>query len=133
MDFTRADQTSGGLPAEYAGYFEGTARFQPVPSPFRDGPNVMFVHFDAGGRTRPHVHHQGQVLHITSGRGVVADAHERRIVEPGDTVTVRPDEWHWHGGLPGSAMSHLVVQHPGADVSFDVEERDWVDAYRDLS
>lgn len=132
MEFDRPDTSAGSLPEQYADAFEGTARFQPVASPFPDGPSVMFVHFDAGGRTRPHVHHQGQVLHIVSGRGVVADGSGPRVVEPGDTVTVGPDEWHWHGGLPGSAMSHLVVQYPGADVSFEVDERDWADGYRGL-
>jgi hypothetical protein len=42
------------------------------------------------------------------------------IVEPGDTVTVEADEWHWHDALPEAAMSHLVVQYPGGDLSFDV-------------
>ncbi|HZU72385.1 MAG TPA: cupin domain-containing protein [Acidimicrobiales bacterium] len=135
MEFERSDPSAGDVPEQYAPYFQGTARFQILESPFLDegGPGAMFVHFDAGGRTRPHVHHRGQILHIVSGRGVVADAHQRRIVEPGDTVTVEPEEWHWHGGLADSAMSHLVVQYPGADVSFDVEERDWAQGYEDLA
>lgn len=132
MELDRSDPTSGDLPEQYRGAFQGSARFQPVASPFPDGPNVMFVHFDAGGRTRPHVHHRGQVLHIVSGRGVVADRGRRQVVEPGDTVVVRPDEWHWHGGLPGSAMTHLVVQYGGEDVSFDVEEGDWADGYEGI-
>ncbi len=132
MDFDRPDPAAGDLPEQYRQGFEGTARFQPLSSPFPDGPGVNFVHFDAGGRTRPHVHHRGQLLYVVAGKGVVADGSGRRVVEPGDTVTVRPDEWHWHGGLPGSAMSHLVVQYPGADVSFDVEERDWATGYDGL-
>ncbi len=42
---------------------------------------------------------------------------------------MRPDEWHWHGGLPHSAMAHLTVQYVGADVAWDVEERDWAHDY----
>lgn len=133
MEFSRPDPATGDLPDQYAPYFEGTARFQILDSPFRDGPGTMFVHFDAGGRTKPHVHHQGQILHIVSGRGVVANEAERRVVEPGDTVIVSPDEWHWHGGLAGSAMSHLVVQFGGSDVSFDVDEKDWASGYEELS
>lgn len=129
MDFERPDPTAGSLPEEYRPYFQGSARFQPLPTPFADGPGVTIVHFDAGSRTRPHVHHRGQVLHIVRGRGIVADRAGRRTVEPGDTIIVHPDEWHWHGGTPESAMSHLVVQHPGADVSFEVDEGDWADDY----
>jgi quercetin dioxygenase-like cupin family protein len=132
VDFARSDPSTGSLPEEYRPYFEGTARFQQLPSPFADGPGVTVVHFDAGARTRPHVHHRGQVLHILSGCGVVADRSGRRVVTPGDTVIVHPDEWHWHGGTPDSAMSHLVVQHPGEDVSFDVGEEDWASGYDGL-
>ena len=129
MDLARPDTRAGELPPEYQPHFEGSARMQQLVSPFADGPRVFFVHFDAGGRTRPHVHHSGQVLHIVSGEGVVADSSGRHVVRPGDTVTVHPDEWHWHGGLPGSAMSHLTVQYPGGDVSWEVEERDWATGY----
>jgi quercetin dioxygenase-like cupin family protein len=132
MEFDRPDPTKGGIPDEYRDCFEGTVRFQAVAAPFTEGPNVTFVHFDVASRTRPHVHHKGQVLHIIAGRGVVADGTGRHVVEVGDTVVVHPDEWHWHGGLPDSAMSHLVVQFPGADLSFDVEERDWAGGYEDL-
>lgn len=131
MDFDRAEPTRGELPEEYRAGFEGTARFQILASPFEDGPGVMFVHFDTGSRTRPHVHHRGQVLHIVSGRGVVADGRGRHVVGPGDTITVGPEEWHWHGALPTTAMSHLVVQH-GNDTSFDVEPRDWATGYQGL-
>jgi quercetin dioxygenase-like cupin family protein len=133
MEFKRSEPDTGDLHDQYAPYFQGTARFQVLNSPFPDGPGTMFVHFDRGGRTKPHVHHQGQILHIVSGRGVVANESERRIVEPGDTVIVGAEEWHWHGGLTDSAMSHLVVQFPGADVSFDVEEKDWASGYDELS
>ena len=129
MDIARPDPGSGELPPEYRPHFVGAARMQPLTSPFDGGPSVFIVHFDAGGRTRPHVHHSGQVLHVVSGEGVVADARGRHVVRPGDTITVLPDEWHWHGGLPGSAMSHLTVQYPGGDVSWDVDEGDWATGY----
>lgn len=132
MRFEHPDPNAGTLPDEYAPHFQGAARFQRLESPFADGPGTMYVHFDAGARTKPHVHHQGQILHIVSGRGVVADRHGRRVVEPGETIIVGPDEWHWHGGLAHSAMTHLVVQYPGADVSFDVDEADWSEGYDDL-
>jgi quercetin dioxygenase-like cupin family protein len=129
MIIDAADPGAGPLPEDYRGHFEGGAHFQQLTSPFAGGPDVFIVHFDAGGRTRPHVHHSGQVLHVVSGEGVVADRVGRHVVTQGDTITVDPDEWHWHGGLPHSAMSHLSVQHRGADVSWEVDEGDWAQGY----
>lgn len=130
MDFDRIDRARGELPEEYRPHFQGRARFQRFASPFGDRPAVFAVHFEAGGRTRPHIHRSGQVLHVTSGEGVVATRSGRRAVGPGDVVTVEPGEWHWHGGTPTSPMTHLTVQvtAPG-DIDWDVDEEDWARDY----
>ncbi len=126
MKFDTIDSAQGELPEEYRPHFEGHARFQRFASPFGDRPAVFAVHFDAGARTRPHVHRSGQVLHITAGRGIVASRAGRQTVLPGDVVTVEPGEWHWHGGTPTTSMTHLTVQvtAPG-DVDWEVDEGDW--------
>jgi len=129
MKIDAVDPGAGDLPPDYRAHFAGSARFQQLTSPFEGGPDVFIVHFEAGGRTRPHVHHSGQILHVVAGEGVVADRGGRHVVSPGDTITVSPDEGHWHGGLPHSAMSHLTVQYRGTDVSWEVEEGDWASGY----
>ena len=109
---------------------KGSAKFQTVSSPFGVQPAVFVVHFEAGGRTHPHVHRSGQVLFIADGEGIVATEAERRTVRPGDVVTVQPDEWHWHGGTPTSPMRHFTVQMMTAgDVVWDVDEKDWATGY----
>lgn len=130
MEFDTIDSRRGDLPEEYRPHFEGVARLQPFAGPFGDRPAVFAVHFEAGARTRPHVHRSGQVLHVTDGRGIVANRSGRQVVLPGDVVTVEPDEWHWHGGTPDSAMTHLTIQvtAPG-DVDWDVDEEDWASNY----
>jgi quercetin dioxygenase-like cupin family protein len=130
MEQERIDSTQGQLPEEYRPHFQGEARFQRFVSPFGERPAVFAVHFEAGGRTRPHVHRSGQVLCVTSGRGIVANRHGRRQVEPGDVLTIDPGEWHWHGGTPTSPMTHLTVQvtEPG-DIDWDVDEGDWAADY----
>jgi quercetin dioxygenase-like cupin family protein len=55
---------------------------------------LLVVSFEAGGRTRPHIHAVDQVVHIISGRGIVATGSQRRFVEPGDVVPVPAGEWH---------------------------------------
>ena len=129
MKLDRPETRAGAIPEEYEDRFEGSARFQMLESPFEGGPAAYYVHFDAGGRTHPHVHRSGQILQIVSGRGIVADEDERHIVGVGDTVVVEPDEWHWHGGLRDTAMSHLTVQYTGADLDWDVPARDWAEGY----
>ena len=130
MQFDQLDRGKGELPEEYRPHFQGNARFQRFASPFGDRPAVFAVHFEAGGRTRPHIHRSGQVLYITHGEGIVADGSGRHVVRAGDVIAVMPDEWHWHGGTPDSPMSHLTVQvnTPG-DIEWDVEDRDWASDY----
>jgi quercetin dioxygenase-like cupin family protein len=130
MDFHHVDDTQGEPPAEHLTHFQGEARLQPFTSPFPDGPVIFAVHFRPGGRTKPHTHRSGQVLHVTSGRGIVADVSGRHVVEPGDVVVVMPDEWHWHGATPTTPMTHVTVQMTGpGSIDWDVDERDWASGY----
>jgi len=130
MRFEHVDSTQGKPPAELPLHFQGEARLQPLPSPFPDGPSIFAVHFEAGGRTRPHRHRFGQVLHVTSGQGIVGGESGRRAVGPGDIVIVMPDEWHWHGASPTSPMTHVTVQMTGPDsVDWDVDQGDWAADY----
>ena len=131
MDYAHVDDTTGEPPAEWPEHFEGKARIQPFPNPFPDdGAAVFAVHFDAGGRSRPHTHRHGQMLVVTSGRGVVGDRSGRRTVEPGDVVVARAGEWHWHGAAPDSPMTHLTVQMAGPDsIDWDVDQGDWAEGY----
>ena len=130
MEFDQVDNTRGEPPGEHPQHFQGDARLQPFADPFpAEGPAVFAVHFSAGGRTRPHVHRAGQVLHVTSGQGIVGNTSGRRIVGPGDVVVVMPDEWHWHGATPTSPMTHVTVQMKQGATDWDVEERDWGSDY----
>jgi quercetin dioxygenase-like cupin family protein len=130
MEFDSIDPNRGELAEDDDLHFQGSARFQRFTSPFGERPAVFAVHFDAGARTRPHVHRSGQVLHITAGRGIVARRDGRQVVLPGDVVTVEAGEWHWHGGAPDSPMTHLTVQvtEPG-DIDWDVDDGDWAGGY----
>lgn len=130
MKLDHDDRSRGDMPDSYGPHFEGTARFQYFESPFEPGPAVFAVHFDAGARTKPHIHHSGQVLYVTEGEGIVADREGRRTVRPGDVIIVGRDEWHWHGGTPNTAMTHFTVQMPGSDdIEWDIDEGDWATGY----
>jgi quercetin dioxygenase-like cupin family protein len=69
------------------------------------------VWFGPGSRTAWHTHPVGQTLHVVEGIGLVQLAGESpRIIRPGDTVWIAPQERHWHGAAPGRTMAHLAMQ-----------------------
>ena len=88
----------------------------------------MAVHFGAGARTVPHVHHGGQHLVYVNGVGVVGDESGVRVVRAGDVISSPPGSWHWHGATPGMPATHVTFEQPG-DLDCDVEWRDWDDGY----
>jgi quercetin dioxygenase-like cupin family protein len=51
------------------------------------------------------------MLIVTAGCGL----HQRwggpiEEIRPGDVVTVGPNEKHWHGASPTTAMTHIAIQ-----------------------
>ncbi|HEV7367559.1 (R)-mandelonitrile lyase [Arenibaculum sp.] len=94
-----------------AAWFSGTAWQEPILEPA--GPpriRVAKVSFDPGARTAWHTHPLGQTLHVLSGIGRVQTwGGPVREIRPGDTVWIPPEEKHWHGAAPDSAMVHLAM------------------------
>lgn len=74
---------------------------------------VSAISFLDGARNRWHHHSTEQVLVVTHGSGIIADASGERRIEAGDVVLVQPDERHWHGAAPGHDMTHLSILLPG--------------------
>jgi quercetin dioxygenase-like cupin family protein len=110
--------------AERRDWFPGTVFQQPLTDAPEDGRiSAVAVWFDAGSRTRPHVHPVDQLLHVTEGTGVLATSDEKRIIRQGDWVVVPAGEWHWHGALPESAMCHVSIRLAGPT--------DWTSPWRD--
>ena len=80
-----------------------------------DGTNIGVVHFSPGARTHWHRHPGGQFLFGVSGRGRVRSKEGAgHVLEPGDVIRVGPDEWHFHGGTPGTPLVHVAVTGGGA-------------------
>ena len=68
------------------------------------------VTFSPGARTAWHTHPLGQTLVVTDGLGVVQSwGAQAQIIKPGDVIWTPPGEKHWHGALPGSAMTHIAI------------------------
>ena len=102
-------QPSNSGPADW---FTGTVRIDPLfEAPESARVRAASVTFEPGARTAWHTHPLGQTLIVTAGCGWVQC--ERSTIEeihPGDVVWFPPNEKHWHGATPTTAMTHIALQ-----------------------
>ena len=130
MRFATIDRDQAGPPPNAEWFPGGTVRMQVISQPdTSDGVQVLGVWFDAGARTRPHIHVCDQILQVVEGEGVVATAEEKRVIRVGDVVVVPEGVWHWHGATPDSAMCHLSIK-PLGPTDWDQPFEDF-DSYMD--
>lgn len=95
-----------------ADWFTGTVRIDPLfqaPEPARvAGASVTF---EPGARTAWHTHPLGQTLIVTAGCGrAQREGGPIEEIRPGDVVQFAPNEKHWHGAAPTTAMTHIAIQ-----------------------
>src|SRR5271167_3291862 len=106
---TNGSQPSRRAPAEY---FTGSVRIDPLfqaSEPARASGSC--VTFEPGSRTGWHSHPLGQTLIVTSGCGLVQRwGGPIESIRPGDVVSIAPNEKHWHGASPTTAMAHVAIQ-----------------------
>jgi quercetin dioxygenase-like cupin family protein len=110
MEIKRAgSRPSDKGPAEW---FTGTVRIDPLfgpPEPARAAGAA--VTFEPRARTAWHIHPLGQTLIVTAGFGRVQRwGGPIEEIRPGDVVSFEPNEKHWHGASPATAMTHIAVQ-----------------------
>lgn len=126
MEIKRSgSQVSSTGPADY---FTGAVRVDPLfeaPEPARG--RGARVTFEPGARTAWHTHPLGQVLIVTHGCGRAQrwDGPVEEIL-PGDVVWFPPDEKHWHGAAPKTAMTHIAIQE-----SLNGKVVDWMEHVSD--
>lgn len=71
---------------------------------------ISNVTFEAGSRTRWHIHTGTQILLCTAGKGWYQEQGQAaRELQAGDVVVIRPGVVHWHGASASYEFSHLSV------------------------
>jgi quercetin dioxygenase-like cupin family protein len=94
-----------------AEWFNGVVQIIPLfqaPNPARVA--CASVTFEPGARTAWHMHPLGQTLIVTSGLGwAQCDGGVVEEIRPGDVVWFAPNEKHWHGASPTTAMTHIAI------------------------
>ena len=118
-------QSSGKGPAEW---FTGTVRIDPLfeaKAPARaSGASVTF---EPGARTVWHTHPLGQTLIVTTGCGrAQREGGPVEEIRPGDVISFAPNEKHWHGAAPATAMTHIAIQE-----ALDGKVVDWMEKVSD--
>lgn len=126
MKITRiGTQPSNQGPSDW---FTGTVRIDPLfktEAPARaQGGSVTF---EPGARTAWHTHPLGQTLVVTAGCGrVQREGGSVEEIRPGDVVWFLPNEKHWHGAAPTTAMTHIAIQE-----ALDGKVVDWMEKVTD--
>jgi len=109
-------------------YFTGNVRVDPLfnaPDPSRT--SGAYVTFEPCSRSNWHTHPLGQTLIVMSGCGLVQSwGGPVKLIRPGDVVWCPPDEKHWHGALPDTAMTHIAIQE-----AIDGKVVDWLEPVTD--
>jgi quercetin dioxygenase-like cupin family protein len=109
-------------------HFTGTVRIDPLfeaPEPARA--RGASVTFEPGARTAWHRHPLGQILIVTSGCGWVQSAGGPKVeIRPGDVIWCPPNEKHWHGAAPTTAMTHIAIQE-----KLDGKVVEWIERVSD--
>jgi quercetin dioxygenase-like cupin family protein len=126
MEIARAgSQPSGKGPQEY---FTGTVRVDPLferTAPARV--TGVSVSFEPCARTAWHTHPLGQTLIVTAGCGRVQRwGGPIEEIRPGDVVLIAPEEKHWHGAAPSTAMTHIAILE-----QLDGKNVDWMEKVTD--
>lgn len=126
MEIRRAaGQSSAKGPAEW---FTGNVKIDSLfdaPAPARvRGASVTF---EPGARTAWHTHPLGQTLIITAGAGwAQREGGPIEEIRLGDVVWFAPNEKHWHGATPTTAMTHIAIQE-----ALDGKPVDWMEKVSD--
>ena len=119
---------NGSQPSSQQGpadYFTGIVR---IDYPFRGSEPARItgaiVTFEPGARTAWHTHPLGQTLIVTSGCGRVQKwGSYIEEIGPGDIVWIAPNEKHWHGATPTTAVTHIAIAEALEDKVVDWMEK----------
>ena len=118
-------QPSGKGPSDW---FTGTVRIDPLFAA-NDARRAAAgsVTFEPGARTAWHTPPRGQTLIVTAGLGLAQrEGGPVEEIRPGDVVWFEPNEKHWHGASPTTAMTHIAIHE-----HLDGKVVDWLEHVTD--
>ena len=113
----------GNANTAYAQYFSGESFLNPLTKP-ETGVFLANVTFEPGCRNNWHIHHAtkggGQLLVCTAGEGWYQEEEKEAVsLVPGTVITIPAEVKHWHGAKKDSWFSHIAVEVPGENCSYE--------------
>ena len=71
---------------------------------------IAYIHFDAGARTKWHVHEKGQLVYVEEGVGLAQEKGGPIIeLHAGEAIWCPPGVSHWHGAAPDKGGTQFNV------------------------
>jgi quercetin dioxygenase-like cupin family protein len=75
---------------------------------------ITYIHFDAGARTKWHIHEKGQIVFVEEG---VALEQQKggpvREIHAGEAIWCPPGVAHWHGAAPDKPGTQYNITRGG--------------------
>ena len=92
-----------------------------------DGIFVNAAVYAPCARTYWHVHQNGQLVLVNSGRGIVVTrGGQVQVVQAGDVVYAPPGEEHWHGAAPDCFVTYTSVSLGETETRGEVADADYL-------
>lgn len=71
---------------------------------------ITYIHFDAGARTKWHIHEKGQLVLVEEGVGLTQEKGGPIIeLHAGEVIWCPPGVAHWHGAAPDKGGTQYNV------------------------
>jgi 4-carboxymuconolactone decarboxylase len=87
---------------------------------------IAYIKFEAGARTRWHIHEKGQLVFVMEGVGLEQQkGGPVRILHTGDAVWCPPGVAHWHGAAPNEGGTQYNVTRGGIQWLDQVSEAEY--------
>lgn len=104
-----------------------TGKVTPVEENSKAG--IAHYHFEAGARTKWHIHEGGQIILIEEGVGRT-QLKDRPVMElkAGETTYAPPGVAHWHGASPSQSATQFNVSRGKTTWLDEVTEKDYTAA-----
>jgi 4-carboxymuconolactone decarboxylase len=87
---------------------------------------ITYIHFDAGARTKWHIHEKGQIVFVEEGVGLAQEKGGPIIeIHAGEAIWCPPGVAHWHGAAPDKAGTQYNITRGGITWLAEVTDQEY--------
>jgi 4-carboxymuconolactone decarboxylase len=87
---------------------------------------ITYIHFDAGARTKWHIHEKGQIVFVEEGIGLAQEKDGPVIeIHAGEAIWCPPGVAHWHGAAPDKGGTQYNITRGGITWLAEVTDQEF--------